>query len=79
MDKVFAVRCPDYEQAGKKTTQLLAMMGGMGQFVAPAEKIVLKVNLLRAAKPELTANTPRSTTKTAFAVTAVTRCVRAKR
>lgn len=52
MDKVFAVRCPDYEQAGKKITELLAMMGGMGQFAAPGEKIVLKVNLLRAAEPE---------------------------
>ena len=50
-NKVFVVRCPDYEQAGEKIAELLAMMGGMGQFVAPGEKIVLKVNLLQPAEP----------------------------
>jgi uncharacterized protein (DUF362 family)/Pyruvate/2-oxoacid:ferredoxin oxidoreductase delta subunit len=32
--------------------ELLAMMGGMGQFAAPDEKIVLKVNLLRPVEPK---------------------------
>jgi uncharacterized protein (DUF362 family) len=49
MDKVYVVRCPDYEQVEEKMTELL---GGIGEFAAPGEKIVLKVNCLRAATPE---------------------------
>ena len=52
MDKVYVLRCPDYEQIGAKMAELVAMMGGLGQFAAPGEKIVLKVNLLRPTEPE---------------------------
>ena len=50
--KVYAVKCPDYHQAGSKVTELLNMMGGMEKFVRPGEKTALKVNLLVAAEPE---------------------------
>jgi len=50
--RVFVVRCPDYDQAEEKIAELLTMMGGMGQFAAPGEKIVLKVNLLQPTAPE---------------------------
>ena len=51
-NEVFVVRCPGYDQAEEKITELLTMMGGMGQFAAPGEKIVLKVNLLQPTAPE---------------------------
>ncbi len=51
-NKVYIIKCPDYEQAENKIVELLSMMGGIEQFVAPGEKIVLKVNLLLAAEPE---------------------------
>lgn len=51
-NKVYIVRCPDYEQAEEKIAELLSMMNGMTSFAGPGEKIVLKTNLLQAAKPE---------------------------
>ena len=51
-NKVYAVKCPDYDQAGQKVNELLDMMGGIGRFVRPGEKTALKVNLLLAAQPE---------------------------
>lgn len=51
-NKVYAIKCPNYEQAGDRLTELLHMMGGIEQFVASGEKIALKVNLLLAADPE---------------------------
>ena len=48
---VFFVKCRHYEEVENKLTELLAMMNGMGSFVKPGEKIVLKVNLLQSAKP----------------------------
>jgi uncharacterized protein (DUF362 family)/ferredoxin len=50
--KVYVVRCSDYNQAEAKTRELLSLMGGMSRFAGPKEKIALKVNLLRRAKPE---------------------------
>ncbi len=52
MDKVYVVRCPEYSQAGEKTTALIDRMGGIGRFTSRGEKIVLKPNLLAAAEPE---------------------------
>lgn len=52
MSRVYIVSCPDYDRVDEKMDQLLAIMGGMGRFVQPNEKIVLKVNLLQPAKPE---------------------------
>ncbi len=51
-NEVFAVRCPGYGAAGGKVSELISLMGGIGAFAQPGEKIVLKVNLLRPAKPE---------------------------
>ncbi len=51
-NKVYIVRCPDYDHVDAKIPELLEMMGGMSQFVKPGEKIVLKPNLLTAAQPE---------------------------
>ncbi len=56
-NKVYVVRCPDYEHAGEKIIELIDMMGGIGQFVSPGEMIALKVNLLCAARPEETITT----------------------
>jgi uncharacterized protein (DUF362 family)/Pyruvate/2-oxoacid:ferredoxin oxidoreductase delta subunit len=51
-NKVYAVKCPGYEQAEDKLAELLHMMGRIDQFAASGEKIALKVNLLLAAEPE---------------------------
>ncbi len=51
-NKVYIVKCPDYEQAREKLAELMAMMNGMDSFAKPGEKIVLKTNLLLPAKPE---------------------------
>ena len=50
--QVYAASCPDYEQAEGAIRALVEQMGGMGRFVRPGERIVLKANLLRAAPPE---------------------------
>ena len=50
--QVYAVSCPDYGQAEACIRALVEQMGGMGRFVRPGERIVLKANLLRAAPPE---------------------------
>lgn len=50
--QVYAASCPDYEQAEVCIRALVEQMGGMGRFVRPGERIVLKANLLRAAPPE---------------------------
>jgi uncharacterized protein (DUF362 family)/Pyruvate/2-oxoacid:ferredoxin oxidoreductase delta subunit len=49
---VYIVKCKDYEEIGEKLSVLIQLMGGMGRFARQDEKIVLKVNLLREAKPE---------------------------
>jgi uncharacterized protein (DUF362 family)/Pyruvate/2-oxoacid:ferredoxin oxidoreductase delta subunit len=50
--KVYIVQCKDYDESEDKLTSLLDLMGGMGRFAKQGEKIVLKVNLLRDARPE---------------------------
>jgi uncharacterized protein (DUF362 family)/NAD-dependent dihydropyrimidine dehydrogenase PreA subunit len=56
-NKVYVVWCPDYDQVGVRMAELLDLMGGMGRFVAPGERIVLKANLLRPAEPDKAATT----------------------
>ena len=51
-DQVYIVECANYDQTEDRMVELLDMMGGMAQFVAPGERIALKVNLLTAAPPE---------------------------
>ena len=50
--KVYIVQCPDYSEIEEKLTSLVNLMGGMGKFAQNGEKIVLKANLLREARPE---------------------------
>lgn len=51
-NKVYVVKCPGYEQVEERMTELIGLMGGIEQFATSGENIVLKVNLLAAAKPE---------------------------
>jgi len=50
--KVYIVRCEDYVDTEDRINTLIDLMGGMGHFAKQDEKIVLKVNLLREARPE---------------------------
>ncbi len=51
-NRVYVVKCGDYAQAEPKINELLQLMGGMSRFVKEGEKVALKVNLLREAKPD---------------------------
>ena len=51
-NRVYIVKCPKYKLVEEKMAELIDLMGGIEQFAAPGEKIVLKVNLLAAAEPE---------------------------
>ena len=50
--KVYIVECQDYDEIDAKLITLIDLMGGMARFAGQGEKIVLKVNLLREARPE---------------------------
>jgi uncharacterized protein (DUF362 family)/Pyruvate/2-oxoacid:ferredoxin oxidoreductase delta subunit len=50
-NKVYIVQCTDYDDVEDKLGALMDLMGGMGRFAKQGEKIVLKVNLLREARP----------------------------
>ena len=50
--KVYIVQCKGYDDVDDKLTALLGLMGGIGRYAKQGQKIVLKVNLLREAKPE---------------------------
>ena len=50
--KVYIVQCKDYDEVDDRISALLDLMGGIGQFAKPGQKIALKVNLLRDARPE---------------------------
>ena len=50
--KVYIVQCKDYDEIEDKLAALMNLMGGMARFAKQGEKIVLKVNLLREARPE---------------------------
>jgi uncharacterized protein (DUF362 family)/NAD-dependent dihydropyrimidine dehydrogenase PreA subunit len=56
-NKVYIVRCKDYDDVEDTIGVLIDLMGGMGRFAKPGEKIVLKVNLLREARPEAAVST----------------------
>lgn len=50
--RVCAVRCENYDEADRALADLLDLLGGAAEFASPGEHIVLKPNLLRAAKPD---------------------------
>jgi uncharacterized protein (DUF362 family)/ferredoxin len=56
-NKVYIVKCNSYQAAKDKVSDLIDMMGGMHRFAKRGERIVLKVNLLREARPEEAATT----------------------
>ena len=56
-DAVYVVRCEQYSLVREKFSDLAGLMGGMEQIVHRGERIAVKVNLLRAAKPEKAATT----------------------
>lgn len=51
-NKVYIVHCQDYDAVEEKLTALINMMGGPARFAKEGEKIVLKANLLREARPD---------------------------
>jgi len=51
-DKVYIVQCKGYDEIEHKLSNLFNLMGGMERFAKQGEKIVLKVNLLREARPD---------------------------
>jgi uncharacterized protein (DUF362 family)/NAD-dependent dihydropyrimidine dehydrogenase PreA subunit len=52
MEKVYVIRCSNYGAVEEVMVKLLEMMGGVERFVSPGQRVVLKANLLAAAKPE---------------------------
>ena len=54
MHLVTIARCPDYDPAsvGEALGRLLAPLGGMGAFVKPGERVLIKPNMLSAKPPE---------------------------
>ena len=58
-NKVYIVQCKNYDEIEGKFAELINLMGGIGRFAKQGEKIVLKVNLLREAKPEEAVTTQR--------------------
>ncbi|MBN1335445.1 MAG: DUF362 domain-containing protein [Deltaproteobacteria bacterium] len=52
--RVSIVRCPDYEAPGlaEAIERVLAPLGGLGAFVRPGDRVLLKVNLLIGLPPE---------------------------
>ncbi|WP_294522599.1 DUF362 domain-containing protein [uncultured Pseudoflavonifractor sp.] len=69
-NKVYAVRCTDYAQAGEKLEALLDMMGGMGRFAKAGETLALKVNLLESIAPDRAVTTHPSVVAAVAAQTA---------
>ncbi len=65
MKKVSIVRCADYEYEKVKEAieQSLDHLGGIGKYVLPGEKVLLKLNLLMKKKPEEAATTHPGFTK----------------
>jgi uncharacterized protein (DUF362 family)/Pyruvate/2-oxoacid:ferredoxin oxidoreductase delta subunit len=52
--QVAIVRCPHYQQPAvdRAVRESIDLLGGMGQFVQPGQKVLLKVNMLSATPPE---------------------------
>ncbi len=59
MDKVSIIRCDNYQpqQVYDSVSRSIDLLGGMGRFVQPGMKVLLKCNLLMRKKPEEAATT----------------------
>ena len=51
-NKVYIVQCGNYDEVEQKLTSLIDLMGGAKRFAKSGEKIILKANLLREARPD---------------------------
>lgn len=51
-NKVYIVRCNNYQEVQNQITNLIVLMGGMERFAKQGEQILLKPNLLRDAGPD---------------------------
>jgi len=54
MPTISLIRCPSYDEAQVETAMRRAIdgIGGMARYVQPGQRVLLKVNLLRAAAPD---------------------------
>ncbi len=59
MEQVVLTRCAGYElpQLRHRVGELLAPLGGMGRFVRPGQRVLLKPNMLAAKRPEAAVTT----------------------
>ncbi|MCZ7583486.1 MAG: DUF362 domain-containing protein [Deltaproteobacteria bacterium] len=59
MSKVALVRCDSYEleRVREAIEQALDPLGGMGAFVKPGQRVLIKVNMLRPSPPEAAVTT----------------------
>jgi uncharacterized protein (DUF362 family)/Pyruvate/2-oxoacid:ferredoxin oxidoreductase delta subunit len=64
-NKVVIARCPSYDDAAVNAAlcEALKPFGGLGAFFKPDQRVVLKVNLLRGARPEQAVTTHPSVVK----------------
>lgn len=56
---VSIIRCADYDREGTLSSikQAVDLLGGMGTFVKPGERVLIKPNLLKASPPEAAVTT----------------------
>ena len=52
MPQVCIARCPDYAHVEEMLESCLEPLGGIGRYVSPGQRVLLKPNLLSAAEPE---------------------------
>jgi uncharacterized protein (DUF362 family) len=54
MDKISIVKCDTYdiERVRAAVRQSIDLLGGIGAFISPGDRVLLKVNLLMRRKPE---------------------------
>src|SRR5512143_1762592 len=50
--EVGLVRCRDYKDAASSVSRAVALVGGMGSFVKPGSRVLIKPNMLAGKAPE---------------------------
>lgn len=63
MVKVSIVKCEDYSKVKNAVKYSLDLIGGLGRIIKPDDRVLLKVNLLMAKKPEYAVTTHPSVVK----------------
>lgn len=66
--QVAIIRCPDYqeERVHEALSQALELLGGIGHFVRPGQRVLIKPNLLSAKPPDLAVTTHPTVVKAAI-------------